>query len=69
MHYERHDKEHEDWEASSADDTSSHRSPVRLGKMSLLRDEAGEGLAREDRQRRKHSQMVMPRKPPPNKNS
>src|SRR5436190_8355551 len=64
---ERHDKENEDRDVGSADDTYSQGSPVRLRRGSLLRDEAREGLSGENRQRWKHRQMIMPRKPPPNK--
>src|SRR4051812_284267 len=46
--YERQDKENEDWNGSSANDTSSNRSPVR--RMSLLCHEGGKGLAGQNRE-------------------
>src|SRR5262249_14993522 len=66
-HSERHDKENEDRHSSSANDADSQGSPVLLRRRSLLRDEAREGLSGENRQRWKHHQMIMPWKPPPNK--
>src|SRR6266478_6933526 len=41
---ECHDKEDEDRNRGSADDTYSHKSPLLLRRRSLLRDEAREGL-------------------------
>src|SRR5262245_13858733 len=64
---ECHDKENEDRDGGSADDTHSQGSPARLRRRSLLRDEAREGLSGENRERWKHRQMIMPWKPPPNK--
>src|SRR5262245_24549676 len=64
---ERHDKENEDWDSGSADDTYSQGSPVPVRRRSLLLEETRKGLSGEYRQRWKHRKMIMPRKPPPNK--
>src|SRR5437762_7321259 len=64
---ESHDEKTYRRHGGRADNARSDPSPAQLRRMSLFRDKARERLARENRQRRKHCQMIMSRKSPSNK--
>src|SRR6184192_2957204 len=64
---ERHDEKTYRRHGGRADNARSDPSPAQLRRTSLFRDKARERLARENRQRRKHCQMIVSRKSPSNK--
>src|SRR5215475_13369684 len=67
-HCERHNQKACCWQSGDSDDASAQPSPACLRIMSpLFGYKARERLAGKDRQRRKHCQMIMPRKSPSNK--
>ena len=64
---EGHDEKTYRRHGGRADNARSDPSPAQLRRTSLFRDKARERLARENRQRRKHCQMIVSRKSPSNK--
>ena len=64
---ESHDEKTYRRRGGRGDNARSDPSPLQLGRALLFRDKARERLARENRQRRKYCQMIVPWKPPPDK--
>src|SRR4029077_9503032 len=65
--YKGHDEKTDRWQRGRTDDACSDPSPASLRRTSLFSDKARERLTREQRQRRKHGQMIMSQKSPSNK--
>src|SRR5947207_2491747 len=66
-HRKGHNKKSYRWEGGRTNNPCSDPSPASLRRTLFFRDKARERVARENRQRRKHCQMIMSRKSPSNK--
>src|SRR5205814_10304044 len=66
-HRKSHDEESYRRHGGRTNHACRDPSPTYLKRISLFRDKARERLTRENRQRRKHCQMIMSRKSPSNK--